>query len=58
MKLQDWIKDYRKEHGSVSPAKLSETCNININTAQQNLRRLVKEGVIVKSGYGTYSLKE
>ena len=59
--MPEWkrqILDYLKEHEIISPAKLAEVCNMNINTAQQNLRRLVKDGTLTKSGYGTYALKK
>ena len=51
------ILDYLKEHETVTPMELSTACTLNINTAQQNLRKLLKEGVIQKVGYGTYALK-
>ena len=59
--MPEWkrqILDYLKEHNSVSPKDLAENFNMNINTAQQNLRRLVKEGALIKSGYGTYQLAD
>ena len=59
--MPEWkrqILDFLKEHNSVSPKNLAEAFNMNINTAQQNLRRLVREGVIRKYGYGTYELVE
>ena len=59
--MPEWkrqILDYLKEHGTISPAKLAEVYNMNINTAQQNLRRLVRDDILTKSGYGTYELKK
>ena len=56
--MPEWkrqIFDYLKEHNSVTPTALATALNMNINTAQQNLRRLVKEGELKKEGYGTYS---
>lgn len=59
--MPEWkrqIIDYLKEHGSVTPATLATALNLNINTAQQNLRRLVKDGELTKEGYGTYKLSD
>lgn len=55
--MPEWkrqILDYLKENESVTPAALATALNLNINTAQQNLRRLAKDGEIRKEGYGTY----
>ena len=55
--LPEWkrqIISYLKEHGSVTPAELAQAYNLNINTAQQNLRRMTKDGEIKKEGYGKY----
>ena len=55
--MPEWkrqILDYLKEHDSVTPTALATALNMNINTAQQNLRRLVKDGELKKEGYGTY----
>lgn len=59
--MPEWkrqILDYLKEHNSVSPMLLSQAVNLPMNTAQQNLRRLAKEGLIKKIGHGTYQLVE
>ena len=53
---QTQILNFIKEHGSVTPAELASGFNLNINTAQGNLRRMEKEGRIRKSGYGKYEL--
>ena len=50
------ILDYLKEHKTVTPMELSSACELNINTAQQNLRKLLKEGSIKKEGYGKYTI--
>ena len=57
--MPEWkrqILDFLKENISVSPMQLSEKYNIDHKTAQKNLHRLVKEGLIKKVGYGTYGL--
>lgn len=59
--MPEWKKqilDYLRDHGEVSPKDLSLTIDIPMNTAQQNLRRLAKEGLIEKVGYGTYRLAD
>ena len=55
-KWKKQIVDFLKEHTSVSPMELSQTLNLPLKTAQTNLARLAKEGVIKKSGYGSYIL--
>ena len=50
------ILDFLKEHETVTPMELSSAYCLNINTAQQNLRKLLREGGIKKEGYGTYKL--
>ncbi len=57
--MPEWkrqILDYLKEHDTVSPMLLSQAVNISMSAAQQNLRRLAKEGGIKKVGHGTYQL--
>ena len=57
--LPEWkrqILDYLKNNPSVTPMQLSEAYRLKLNTAQSNLIRLVKEGVIRKIGFGTYGL--
>ena len=59
--IPEWKKqilDFLKENFSVTPMQLSQAVNIPLNTAQQNLKRLAKEGMIIKTGYGTYGLPE
>ena len=59
--MPEWkrqILDYLKEHGSVTPLELCRAFDINDNTAYSNLRRLAKEGAIIKVGYGTYELPQ
>ena len=59
--MPEWkrqIMDFLKVHGTVTPIQLSEAVNIPLNTAQQHLRRLAKEGSVKKTGYGTYGLPE
>lgn len=38
--------------------QLMKKYSISHNAARTNLYRLAKEGLIVKTGYGTYSLPE
>ncbi|MBQ7214839.1 MAG: AAA family ATPase, partial [Synergistaceae bacterium] len=52
------IFEYLKEHEKVSPLELSNVLQMNINTAKTNLTKLLKRGLVVKVGYGTYSLKK
>ncbi len=52
------ILDFLKENPTVSPMQLMEKYSISHNAARTNLYRLAKEGLIVKTGYGTYSLPE
>lgn len=57
--LPTWKKqivDFLAEHSTVSPADLAAGYDLNINTAQSNLRRMEREGLIRKIGYGTYGL--
>ena len=59
--MPKWKKDsvdYLKVNKSVTPMILSQALDIPINTARQNLVRLNKEGIIKKSGYGTYELSK
>lgn len=59
--IPEWKKqilDFLKENSSVSPMLLSTAYNLPLKTAQQNLYRLAKEGVIRKVGHGTYELAE
>ncbi len=57
--MPEWkrqILDFLKENATVTPMQLAEIASIPLNTAQQNLRRLAKEGKIIKAGYGTYKM--
>ena len=59
--MPEWkrnIINFLKEHNSVTPMELSSVLNLPINTTKTNLRRLEKEGTIIKLGYGTYSLAD
>ena len=59
--MPEWkrqILDIIKVNGSITPIQLSEAHGLNINTAKTNLRRLVQDGSIKKTGYGTYGLPE
>lgn len=59
--IPEWKKqilDFLKENPTVSPMQLMEKYSISHNAARTNLYRLAKEGLIVKTGYGTYSLPE
>ena len=52
------ILNFLKGHNSVTPMQLSQDLDIELKTAQTNLRRLEKEGTLKKIGYGTYALTE
>ena len=59
--MPEWKKqilDFLKENQTVSPMQLMEKYSISHNAARTNLSRLAKEGLIVKTGYGTYGLPE
>ena len=59
--MPEWksqIITFLKDHCSVTPMQLAEVYGLNISTAKMNLSRLVKEGLIKKTGYGTYGLPE
>lgn len=52
------ILDFLKDNPTITPIQLATKYNLDAKTAQKNLYRLVKEGLIRKSGYGTYELTE
>lgn len=57
--MPEWkrqILDFLKENISVTPMQLAISANIDANTAQKNLYRLMKEGIVKKVGRGTYEL--
>ena len=57
--LPTWKKqilDFLKSKPAITPSELSTGYDLSMNTAQKNLARLAKEGLIVKTGYGQYSL--
>ena len=57
--LPTWKKqilDFLKSKPTITPNELSTGYDLSMNTAQKNLARLAKEGLIVKTGYGQYSL--
>ncbi len=59
--LPEWKKqilDFLNVHPTVTPAELSRCYSLSLKTAQKNLARLEKEGLIIKTGYGQYSLRE
>ena len=59
--MPEWkqqIMDFLKSNPSVTPMQLSEAYGIDPNTAQKHLYRLMKEGTIRKTGFGTYGLPE
>ena len=59
--MPEWkrqIVNFLKEHNSVTPMELSGVLNLPLKTAQKNLARLAKEEIIIKIGYGSYSLME
>ncbi len=61
MPIPEWksqILTFLKDNKSITPMQLAQTYNIPIKTAQSNITRLAKEGLIRKTGYGTYGLPE
>ena len=59
--MPEWksqILNFLKDNPSVTLMQLSDAYGLNISTAKMNLSRLVKEGLIRKTGYGTYGLPE
>ena len=57
--LPEWkrqILDYLRNNPSVTPMQLADTANISHDAAKKNLQRLLKEGLIKKTGYGVYEL--
>ena len=59
--MPEWkrqILDFLKEHDSVTPAELATAFNLTHKTAHKNLQKLMREGSIKKTGYGTYSINE
>ena len=59
--LPTWKKqilDFLKQNPTIAPLQLAQEYNISVKTAQKNLTRLAKEGLIIKSGYGQYSLPD
>ena len=59
--MPEWksqILTFLKDNLSITPMQLADVANIDAKTAQKNLYRLVKEGLIRKTGYGTYGLPE
>ena len=61
MPLPEWksqILAFLKDNSSITPMQLEEACGISRETAKKNLQRLAKEGLIRKTGYGTYGLPE
>ena len=55
---QKQIIDFLKTSTTITPAELATSYKLSINTARQNLARLAKEGIIIKTGYGKYSLPD
>ncbi len=59
--LPTWKKqiiDFLKDHPTVTPADLATGYDLSMNTAQKNLQRLEKEGLIIKISRGQYKLPE
>lgn len=59
--MPEWksqILTFLKDNKSITPMQLAQTYGLNISTAKMNLTRLVKEGLIRKTGYGSYGLPE
>lgn len=59
--MPEWkrqILDYLKEHSSCTPMDLAQALNLNPATLRKNLLRLTQEGLIKKSGFGIYELKD
>ena len=61
MPMPEWksqILAFLKDNKTITPMQLAQTYNMPIKTAQSNITRLAKEGLIRKTGYGTYELPE
>ncbi|MBQ3585104.1 MAG: winged helix-turn-helix transcriptional regulator, partial [Synergistaceae bacterium] len=59
--MPEWksqILAFLKDNPSITPMQLSEIAHLPLKTAQTNLLRLAKEGLIKKTGWGTYGLPE
>ena len=57
----DWkrqILDFLKDNPTVTPLQLAVKYTIDPNTAQKNLQRLMKEGLVQKIERGTYTLTD
>ena len=52
------ILDYVREHGETTPIQLSKDFDISLETAQQNLHRLFREGLLRKVRRGVYDMKD
>ena len=50
------ILDFLKNNPTITPIQLADTANISHDAAKKNLQRLLKEGVIKKTGWGVYEL--
>ena len=59
--MPEWkrqILDFLKTHNTITPMELATAYNLNQKTAHKNIQKLLKEGMLKKIGYGTYSLME
>ena len=59
--MPEWkrqILDFLKEHECVTAIDLATALNMNPSTTRGNLMRLLKEGVLIKEGYGIYKLAD
>ena len=61
MPIPEWksqILTFLKDNKSITPMQLETSYGISREAAKKNLQRLAKEGLIRKTGYGTYELPE
>ena len=58
--MPEWkrnIINYIKEHDTCTPMDLAVGLTLNINTIKTQLTRLLKDGILDKTGRGTYKIK-
>ena len=59
--MPEWkrqILDYLEDHESITPIEVSKAYVISINAAKKRLLKLLKEGLLKKTGHGKYELQK
>lgn len=59
--MPEWKKNiinYLKEHDNITPMDLSTVLSQPVDNVRHQLKRLLKEGTVRKTGYGKYSLSD